>query len=89
MSMRYRKGWNAICPKCGKNLSHADFTCTNCRTGKVKAFELKIDDTQFIQFGCEIEECGHVHAFVKCECGEVLRLHSKKKIHSSPKPAWA
>jgi len=65
----YKKEWTATCPRCDNQITHNDFTCTNCGKGKVKVSEYIINSVRSIYFGCEY--CGESAAYsVKCpKCG--------------------
>ncbi len=69
--MGYNKEWIAICPRCDKKLTHADYTCTNCEKGKIKISEHRQYGSRSINFGCE--KCGQAYPYMKCnKCGALL-----------------
>lgn len=51
--MSQYKDWSAICPRCDKHITHADFKCPNCMKSNIKAYSYTPErDSRRVEFGC-------------------------------------
>jgi hypothetical protein len=77
-SKKYKREWTAICPRCNKQLSYADYVCPNCGKGKIKANVYNVSGVKSVYLGCE--NCDETCIHLTCSCGaniQTSQLHVK------------
>jgi len=80
---KFSKGWSVTCPKCDKEISQNDFTCSNCGKGHAYADVIKPRNIVNVFFGCN--NCGDSMPYLNHACGCNIRAVAEENFKNKNK----